>query len=81
MDNDYLFATDGTRKELTGFYKEVNIIPEQPNTANQEILLDYIEKVTFFKIGELETSTNPSDKYIYVLGGNGKILVISKHYL
>lgn len=81
VDNDYLFATDGTRKELTGFYKEVNIIPQQPNTSNQDILLDYIEKVNFFKAGELETSTNTSDKYIYVLGVNGKILIISKHYL
>lgn len=81
VDNDYLFATDGTRKELTGFYQEVNIIPQQPSTANQEIMLDYIEKVNFFKAGELETSTNINDKYIYVLGANGKILIISKHYL
>jgi hypothetical protein len=81
VDNDYLFATDGTRKELTGFYKEVNIIPDPPTTSNQEIFLDYIEKTTHFKIGELETSTNPNDKYIYVLGANGKILVISKHYI
>ncbi len=80
VDNDYLFATDGTRKELTGFYSEINIIPNQPTTANQDILLEYIEKTTHFKIGELETSTNINDKYIYVLTG-GKILVVSKHYI
>lgn len=80
VDNNYLFATDGTRKELNGG-KEINIIPNQPTTSNQEILRDYIEKTTHFKVGELETSTNINDKYIYVLGGNGKILVISKNYL
>ncbi len=81
VDNDYLFATDGTRKSLTGTFAEVNIIPVQPNTSNPEILLDYIEKITFYKTGYLETSTNPSDKYLYILGINGKILVVSKHYL
>ncbi|MEX6690069.1 hypothetical protein QTN47_21350 [Danxiaibacter flavus] len=81
VDNDYLFATDGTRKELAGSYKEVNIIPQQPNTSNQEILLDYVEKTNFFKTGYLETSTDPDDNYIYILGVNGKILVISKHYI
>lgn len=80
VDNNYLFATDGTRKELNGG-KEVNIIPNQPNTTNPETLVDFIEKTTHFKTGELETSTNLNDKYIYVLGVNGKILVISKHYL
>lgn len=81
VDNDYLFASDGTRKELTGTFKTVNIIPEMPKTSNPAILLEHTERTTFFKVGELETSANPSDKYIYVLGTNGKILVVSKHYL
>jgi hypothetical protein len=82
VDNDYLFATDGTRKELAGFNKKINIIPSKPSTSNQEILLDYISKTTSFKTGEMETFTNPNDKYIYILDGlQGKILVISKNYL
>jgi len=82
VDNDYLFATDGTRKELAGFNKEINIIPSRPNTSNQDIVLDYISKITSFKNGEMETFTNPEDKYIYILDGLlGKVLVISKNYL
>ncbi|CAM3505536.1 hypothetical protein FSS13T_10040 [Flavobacterium saliperosum S13] len=81
VDNDYLFATDGTRKELTGFYSEINIIPSPPNPAYQELLLDHITKTSFFKTGYLETSTDPNDKYIYVMGVDGRILVISKHYI
>ncbi len=81
VDNEYLFATDGIRKELGGFNVEVNIIPNIPSTNNQEIILEYIDKTNFFKIGSLETSTNPADKYIYVLGGDGRILIISKKYI
>lgn len=82
VDNDYLFTTDGTRKELNGFHKEVNIIPPPPKTTNQEIFMEHMDRTTVFQAGELETSTNPDDKYIYVLDGvKGRILVVSKHYI
>lgn len=80
VDNDYLFATDGTRKELTGMYDEVNIIPSAPSTSNEEVLQEYYNNLILFRTGKLETSNNATDKYIYILGIHGNLLIIPKKY-
>lgn len=77
VDGTYMYATDGTRKKLAGG-AENNIIPDMPNTTDQEVLMNYITNTSGFASGQIEVSTNPTSNYIYCLA-NDKIIVVPKN--
>ncbi len=76
LDNSHLYTSDGIKKHLQSL-SETNIIPDMPNTSNQEILIEYITQVNDFKVGQMETSKDPLNSNLYVLCGD-KILVVPK---
>lgn len=76
LDNNYLYTSNGTKKSL--YTSSVtNIIPDAPNTTNQQVLMDYYTQVSAFQSGQIETSKDPLNGNLYVLTGD-KILVVPK---
>ena len=81
IDDRYMFTSDGIRKKLTGFYEETSMFPTEPTTGNADKQLDYYDRLTAYKTGHIETSTDPDDKYYYIVDGlKNRILVIAKDY-
>jgi hypothetical protein len=76
VDNTYMYASDGTKKHLQ-LLSETNIIPNAPNTSNQEVFMEYYYQVNAFKVGQMETSKDPVNSNLYILNGD-KILVVPK---
>ena len=76
VDNGYMYASDGTKKDLQ-FLTETNIIPDMPNSTNQQVLIDYFTQVSAFKSGQMETSVSSTGSSLYILSSD-KILVVPK---
>jgi len=76
IDNSYMYSTDGTKKSLA-LLTETNIIPAQPTTTDQTILLNFIYQTSAFNIGPIEVSKDPLDSYIYAIS-RSKLLKVPK---
>lgn len=78
VDNSFMYATDGTKKSLS-LSTETNIIPKQPNTSKQDVLIDYFTKTGAFAVGPIEVSKDPLDSYIYLIANGTKFLRVPKN--
>lgn len=76
VDNHYMYATDGVRKQLSNG-SESHIVPDMPNTTDQEVLMEYFTNTSAFASGQIETSKNATSGYLYILA-NDKILIVPK---
>ena len=76
VDRTYMYATDGTKKHQQ-LLTETNIIPPQPNTSDQALLLDYVYQTSAFGTGPIEVSKDPLDQYIYAIY-NVRLLKVPK---
>ncbi len=75
VDNNYLYATDGIRKQLS-LGTESSFIPEMPS-SNQQQLLEYITNKSHFQSSQIEVSKEATGGYIYSLAGD-KVLIVPK---
>ena len=76
LDNSFLYTSDGSKVNLQSM-AVTNIIPDMPNTTNQQVLIDYLTQVNAFKTGQIETSKDPLNSNLYILSSD-KILVVPK---
>lgn len=77
LDNSFLYTTDGSKVNLQSL-AVTNIIPDTPNSTNQQVLIDYFTQVGAFKTGQIETSKDPLNSNLYILCNGDKILVVPK---
>ncbi len=70
VDQTFMYATDGIKKHLY-LLSEESLLPPAPATFNQNVLLEHYTNTNAFKLGPLEVSTNPTDRYIYAASGAG----------
>jgi|GEM_PF-5714917 len=76
VDNNYLYATDGIRKQLS-LGTESSFIPDMPQTSDQQVLLEYITNTSHFQSSQIEVSKEATGGYIYSLA-NDKLLIVPK---
>lgn len=71
VDNKYMYATDGYKKDID-LGMETRFVPE-PDFTDFENAMNY----SAFSTGQIETSNNPTDRYVYVLTPD-KLLFVAK---
>ncbi len=76
VDNNYLYATDGIRKQLSSG-NESSFMPDMPSTTNQQVIMDYITNTSHFQSSQIEVAKTATGSYIYSLA-HDKVLIVPK---
>ena len=72
---------ESCKTKIPSGWRGTAMFPTEPTTGNADKLIDYYDRLTSYKTGHIEPSTNPDDKYYYIIDGlKNRILVIAKDY-